>query len=792
VIEGHVTVVISPSKNLVAFEEHVIPLLKANGVSYSFQSCYDPLPAAGVILCMGTKAFDVFRVLNTDLQPFAADDGNHGVQLVKPKTMSITTARDHILGDRIFVTFDPNLIEMDPAREPDILWDVQKVCRFVNTGSIKPPLGTYKFADPLVLSYDIAAIAHDAESLGAPFPVSIDLETMGLSAFVPDARILTVSFTFTHGVSTVYKVPSSGMPEEYMLEALVRLTNQKHFKLLGANLKFDIIWMYQKWGILFENQVFDSYLVGGLLNENMSNSLNTHAKLHTQIGGYDDPFNLKWDKAHMEVPLETAPDEFVTYAGGDTDAVFRLYPIFKHKLLDDKRLTRFYLNVMQPAAKVFAKMEHHGVCIDRDQYKVVEDIIDKDIVAYRAQLLDMIPRRIHIKHTEKNGQVKLKPAVITDYLFTSAGLDLEPLMTTNEENPDAKPSTNKNHLKMFADHPVAGPFVTLLREHNQAIKSKTTYVTGFMKFIQPDGKWHPTYSLARADYGRDKDEGTVTGRTSSWYQTLPKHTKYAGLLRTVIVCPPGHVGICIDFSQGELRIFATLANEKNMIAAYVKGIDLHMITGADAAGLTFEQAMSLPEADRKKVRQGGKAGNFGLIYRISPDGFVEYARNTYGVIMTVAEAAHFQEKFFARWPAVDTYHKSQVSSAKEYGQVRSPLGRIRHLPAIKSHNSQLRGNAERQAINSPTQATLSDFGLMAMAEMDRRHPEVWFFGFVHDDLQMYVPEDKWESYAKELQDIMQNLPLRKVFGFELPLPMVGDIAMFSTNLAESHEIKEIA
>lgn len=795
--------IITGSSTMEPFKKYVIPLLKANQVEFQFQGLNKPFPPEGICLFMGGAAIDSIR----------GYEDEH--KILTPKSLSIAKARMQTWHyspgmdqdvRQIMFSYDPNIISIDPTKEPEIIWDVQKACRLEKTGSTEPEYGDYQWVTGKGLLAYILGLKKFILQTGTPAVASIDLETMGLQPFgthesqwdrdddgliiIPEEkRILTISFTFNSGSAFVYKVPDDGQLGEDARLALTHLSNPAWFKLVGANLKFDIVWIAEKWGIWLGNQTIDTTIVGALLNENMSNSLNNHAKLFTKLGGYDDPFNLSWNKAHMEIPLEAKPEEFIKYAGGDTDACFRLYPIFKKKLLGDERLTRFYLRVLQPAAKVFAKMEQRGVCVDIEQYDAVEAAVRKDIKELHKQLLEHVPKRIQLKHREPDGSVKMKASVIKDLMFSPMGFDLTPIL----ETPKGGVSTAKNHLAMFEDHPDAKDFIQQMNLYNQAQKTLTTYVVGFKKHLRADGMFHPSYNLARADYGRG-DSGTVTGRTSTSdpaYQTIPKHTKYAKLLRSVFVTPPGMVGICIDFSQGELRIFCTLANELNMIQAYNDGIDMHMVTGAEAYGTTLEIAMELPKAEKKALRQNGKAGNFGLIYDISAKGFVIYARDTYGVHMTLQEAEDFQSRFFTKYPAVKTYHNTQKDYAKDNGFVRSPLGRVRHLPLIDATNSQARGTAQRQSINSPTQATLSDFGLMAMVEMDRRHPEFWFMGFVHDDLQAYVPEDNWKEWALELQDVMENLPLKETFNFEMPVTMQADIEMYEENMANINEYPDL-
>ena len=50
-----------------------------------------------------------------------------------------------------------------------------------------------------------------------------------------------------------------------------------------------MIWVKEKWDIDCTNFTFDNLLVGSLLNENRSNKRCPHAKLMTDIGGYDGP-----------------------------------------------------------------------------------------------------------------------------------------------------------------------------------------------------------------------------------------------------------------------------------------------------------------------------------------------------------------------------------------------------------------------------------------------------------------------------------------------------------------------
>jgi len=380
-------------------------------------------------------------------------------------------------------------------------------------------------------------------------------------------------------------------------------------------------------------------------------------------------------------------------------------------------------------------------------------------------------------------------------LFTPNGLDLEPMMFTEKTK---EPSTAMDHLEMLEmENPQNSDlheFVEAMRSHNSATKTMSTYIIGFQKHIRSDGKFHPSYMMYKGDYGGNDEgdeSGANTGRTSAKdpaYQTIPKHTKWAKPLRTVYIPPPGYAILKLDSSQGEVRVTACVANEKTMLNAYKSGMDLHAITAAKLNNMTLEEFFALSQEVQDELRFGGKAGNFGLIYGMGAAGFVAYARNTYGVVLTLEQAQDFHESFFELYTGLHPWHDESKAFARKHGYVRNPLGRIRHLPLINSKMSDIRAQAERQSINSPVQSCLSDMMLLAMVEIDRRYPDLWMFGMTHDEVQTYVPVDDVMEWASRLKEVMENLPLHE-FGWNPPLKFVADAEASEVNLAVCKKLK---
>lgn len=793
-------VVIWTSSKKRAFLDRVCePVFGVTGTENRVELLSDGIPTleeGDVLLSMGGPCLDELKSEGKVVK-------NRGIKSFREDQLSVD-------GHPCFVTYDPGIVEVDAAREPEIVYDVRLAARLHDTGTTKPEVGKYKYVDNF---NKVLKQIKKAYTKGKPVPVSGDLETIGFDPWMeglpweadegeedlPDARIVSISFTVKPGTAYVYRVPEDGIHPDVRDQIELILTSKK-VKLVGANWKFDVVWILKHWGILCTNQKFDTGLVGGLLDENRSNSLNLHAKIYTAMGGYDDDFNHKYDKSRMDLVLEQDPEGFLTYAGGDTDACLQVSHVLKQELIKDKQLANFYINLLQPASEVFAKLEHRGVYVDEKQYDKLQQECEAEVMDFHEKAVAMIPRKLRIKYDlthdyDPDNLILTKPSIIKEFLFTKRGLNLNPKMFTDKAKEETwnYAKTTAEHLEMFRKDEAAAAFIEAYEGFNGAKKTLSTYIIGFRKHLRSDGMFHPSYNMYKGDFGSGDATGTVTGRLSARdpaYQTIPKHTKWAKPLRTVYVAPPGMAILKLDYSQGELRVTACVAQEENMLAAYKAGLDMHLKTGAQVYGISLEKALKWKKKGDeriKAVRQGGKAGNFGLIYGMAPPGFVDYAWTTYGVDLTLDKAKEFHSAFFELYPGLTAWHSRFKQMAKDNLMVRNPLGRIRHLPLIHARSPKIRSQAERQSINSPIQSCLSDMMLLAMVHIDRAYPDLHMFGMTHDEMQCYVPIDEVDIWAKRIGEIMSDLPLHE-FGWYPELEFPADAEWSTTNLAECIEL----
>jgi DNA polymerase I len=108
-------------------------------------------------------------------------------------------------------------------------------------------------------------------------------------------------------------------------------------------------------------------------------------------------------------------------------------------------------------------------------------------------------------------------------------------------------------------------------------------------------------------------------------------------------------------------------------------------------------------------------------------------------------AQSYVDLYFQRYPGVKRYMESTRQAAREQGYVSTVFGRRLYLPDIQSRNQQLRGYAERSAINAPMQGTAADIIKKAMIAVHDwlRDPRLRarLVMQVHDELVLEVAAD---------------------------------------------------
>jgi DNA polymerase-1 len=265
----------------------------------------------------------------------------------------------------------------------------------------------------------------------------------------------------------------------------------------------------------------------------------------------------------------------------------------------------------------------------------------------------------------------------------------------------------------------------------------------------------------------------TTGRLSSNnpnLQNIPiREERGREIRRAFIPEKPENLFLSADYSQIELRLMAHLSEDPVMIEAFVNDEDIHTATAAKIFKINKEEVS-------REMRSKAKTANFGIIYGISAFGLAQRMRIPRG------EAKALIDGYFETYPGVKTFMDRCITMAREKGYVETMYGRKRKLPDILSRNSTVRGNAERNAINSPIQGSAADIIKIAMVRiheaMEEANLKSSMILQVHDELNFDVIPTEIEALRSIVKVQMEKAA-------QLKVPLTIDMGM-GGNWLEAH------
>jgi DNA polymerase-1 len=395
-----------------------------------------------------------------------------------------------------------------------------------------------------------------------------------------------------------------------------------------------------------------------------------------------------------------------------------------------------YDRIDLPLVPVLLRMEQIGVRID--------PTVLSDMSSRLAVEIDTLAERIY---QDSGHRFNINsPKQLGDILFNQMGLP-KPM----KYGKGKVVSTAQDVLEELAEH---HPIAALVIEHRQLQKLKGTYLDALPQLADSEGRIHTTFNQV----------GTATGRLSSInpnLQNIPTRTAIGREIRAAFIAAPGNLLLSADYSQIELRLMAHFSQDPLLLHAYRTGIDIHTLTASEVFGIPVAQL-------NKETRARAKAVNFGIVYGISPFGLAAQL----GIDQKTAKL--YIETYFERYQGVRRFIDETLATVRRDQSVSTHFGRIRPIPDIGSRNPNMRGFAERTAINTPLQGTAADLIKLAMIALDR---EISKRGLrsrmtlqVHDELLFdVVPEE-----AEELQALVKH-EMEHVAEFSIPI--VADIGL---------------
>jgi DNA polymerase-1 len=399
-------------------------------------------------------------------------------------------------------------------------------------------------------------------------------------------------------------------------------------------------------------------------------------------------------------------------------------------------LLNVYHRMDLPLVPVLLRMEDAGVRIDSSVLGEMSTRLAVDMDTLADRIYDQSGHRFNINSPKQLG----------DVLFNK--MDLPRPMKYGKGKVI---STAQDVLEELAEH---HPVPALVLEYRQLAKLRSTYLDSLPHLVDAEGRVHTTFNQV----------GTATGRLSSTnpnLQNIPVRTALGREIRAAFIPAPGNLLMSADYSQIELRLMAHFSQDPLLLNAYRTNQDIHTLTASEVFGIPVAQL-------DKETRNRAKAVNFGIVYGISPFGLAAQ------LSIDQREARTYIETYFERYAGVRRFIDETLETVRREQAVRTYFGRVRPIPDIQSRNPNMRGFAERTAINTPLQGTAADLIKLAMLRIDaaitQRKLRSQMTLQVHDELLFDVVPAEAEELRTLVQQEMEHVA-------EFSVPIVAEVGL---------------
>ncbi|HVJ49310.1 DNA polymerase I [Desulfitobacterium sp.] len=461
--------------------------------------------------------------------------------------------------------------------------------------------------------------------------------------------------------------------------------------------------------------VLDSKTLNGvLMNEGMTLQ---GVSLDLSLAAYlINPSQTKFEGVELVREYVPGHPEF----GGLAEEASALAQVAAHYTEDLEKLglTALLHEVEEPLSAVLACMERIGIGVDASQLEAFGQKLTGELQGLEQKIYFLAGEIFNLNSPHQLGHVLFEVLGLPPVKKTKTGYS-----TDAETLEELRPS-----------HPIVEEVLV----YRQLSKLMSTYVNGLLAQIR-EGKIHTTF----------QQTVTATGRLSSTepnLQNIPIRLEQGRLLRKVFQAPhKGWVLLSADYSQIELRILAHYSKDELLSESFALNQDVHTRTASEVFGVPMDQVT-------KDMRRKAKAVNFGLVYGLTDFGLSR------DVGIPRKEAKYYIETYFARYAGVKRYLDEVVIQAKEQGEVRTLLNRLRRIPELRHPNHNRRQFGERIAMNSPIQGTAADIMKLAMLGVAQalKPYQADVLLQVHDELVLQAAPEELDQVARIVSEEMEN------------------------------------
>lgn len=469
--------------------------------------------------------------------------------------------------------------------------------------------------------------------------------------------------------------------------------------------------------INIQNIVFDAMLASYIIDPSR-----TIDDVYSVVTNYHQTYVKEDVSIYGKGKKRQVPDTEIlnTHIASITKSIDAVKPLME-KELESHQQMNLLKDLELPLARILSKMEEIGIYTDVNDLQRMQQELQEKLELLVQRIHDAAGEEFNINSPKQLGVVLFETLKLPVIKKTKTGY-----------------STAVDVLEQLQnEHPIINDIL----EYRQLAKLQSTYVEGLQKVISNDKRIHTRFNQTLAQ----------TGRLSSVdpnLQNIPIRLEEGRKIRKAFKpSSEDSVILSADYSQIELRVLAHITQDDSLKEAFIHGQDIHTATARKVFGVEAEEVTDL-------MRRQAKAVNFGIVYGISDYGLSQ------SLNVTRKEAKIFIDDYLASFPGVKQYMSDIVKDAKANGYVETLLHRRRYIPDITSRNFNLRGFAERTAMNTPIQGSAADIIKLAMVEFDKQVQHTSYKAKlllqVHDELIFEVPKSEVEEFSLFVEDIMEH------------------------------------
>ena len=531
--------------------------------------------------------------------------------------------------------------------------------------------------------------------------------------------------------------------EDFKIAEIKLFFENEKIEKISDNIKNDIKLLNQ-YNINIKGKIFDTTLAHYIINPDTNHAINQLSETYLNYSLTDMKLLIGKGK-NQKLLSDLQTNQIKDVACEQADINFQLKQLFNEEL-NDTNLSSLFNEIEIPLLRVLAAMEIEGINLDINFLEVLKKELVDDISTLETVIFKEAGETFNISSPKQLGEV----------LFEKMELGKKPKKTKTGQystSEDILTELSKKHS-----------FAKNILEFRSLTKLMSTYVDSLPnQVLNSTNRVHTEYLQTVAS----------TGRLSSVnpnLQNIPIRTERGKKVRKAFIPKNDeHLLLAADYSQIELRIIASMSDEKNMIKAFNNNEDIHSST----ASAVFD----IPVIEVTKAqRSNAKTVNFGIIYGVSAFGLSNQTD------LSRSESKDLIETYYNKYPNLKKFISDQISFARSNGYVKTLIGRKRYLKDINSSNGLVRSGAERNAVNAPIQGTAADIIKIAMINIHNRLIKEKMSSKmllqVHDELVFDIFKPELNKAISIIKEEMEG-------AYNLNIPLVVDID-YGLNWLEAH------